>query len=264
MADRAVPSSASHTPAMPPSGHTTAARAGPGGVMTTAPVEMLGSGVRICSNLAFLPGDQPTALENPSMNKLLRHAVVAALAAVAIGTVLRLLSDFVNAPDLGEAGWTLAAAIGIILFFIFYLRGANRRTATGDTEARERALAFACPADRALVYFVRSGLAGAAVGVDIRVDGQTVAQIKSPRFTCVTIAPGLRTLEACVGDGRSSLAPASAVMSATVTAGSVTLLHIGTRRSMLKTALVFEPWSIETAKARLKKIGMVLADSSAA
>jgi len=198
------------------------------------------------------------------MNKSLRNALVAAIAAVAIGTVLGQLSDVVNAPELGQAGWTIAAAVGIILYFIFHLAGANRPTQRADAEARQRALAFACPPDRALVYFVRSGMAAWAVGADIRVDGRTVAQIKSPRFTCVTVAPGQHTLEAHMGDAGSSLAPAAAVMTTTVAAGSVTLLHIGIRRSMLRSSLVFEPWSIETAKQRLTKIGMVLADSTQA
>ena len=89
------------------------------------------------------------------MNMSLRNALVAAVAAIAIGTLLGQLSDFVNAPDLGQAGWTIATAVGIILFFVLRMAGANRPTQRADAEARERALAFACPTDRALVYFVR-------------------------------------------------------------------------------------------------------------
>ena len=67
-----------------------------------------------------------------------------------------------------------------------------------------------------------------------------------------------------MGEASSSLAPAATVMTTSLAAGSVTLLHVRIQRSMLKSWLVFEPWSIETAKQRLKKIGMVLADSAQA
>ena len=190
------------------------------------------------------------------MNKTLRNLLVAAACASMIAFVFKLLAALVNAPGLGEARLTLGAAIGILTFFILHLRGASRRAPPADADAWARALAFVCPPDRALVYFVRSGFAGGAVGVDIDVDGKTVVQIKSPRFTCLTLAPGTRTFEAHVGDGRSSLAPASAQMSTRLTAGSVTLLHIAIKRSMLKTMLAFDPWTLDTAKVSLQAAAM--------
>lgn len=147
--------------------------------------------------------------------------------------------------------------LGVLTFFILHLRAANRRAAPADADALARALAFTCPPDRALVYFIRTGFAGKAVGVDISVDGKTVAQIKSPRFTCVALAPGLHELTVHIGSGGSAMNPGSAKHSGTLSAGSVTLLHIGIQRGMLKSQLVFEPWTLDTAKARLGEISMV-------
>lgn len=198
------------------------------------------------------------------MKRMLRNALVAAATAVVIGTTLARLGAAVSAPGLEDAGWVLACSIGILIYFILSTLGGNRQATRADAATRERALTFVCPPDQALVYFVRTGFVGAAMGVDICIDGRSVAQLKSPRFACVTLTPGPHALEARVGDGSSALVPASAAMSKAIAAGSVTLLHIGLRRNALKTSLVFEPWALETAKERLTKIGMVLATSTEA
>jgi len=197
------------------------------------------------------------------MNATLRNVLWAALAAIMVGFVLGELGDMVNAPTIGESGRVLAVSIGILLFFILHLRRANRASHPADADARARALSFICPHDHALVYFVRTGLSGAAVGVDIDIDDRTVAQVRSPRFTCLTLTPGTHSFKAHVGNGRSSMAPAPALLSISLGTGSVTLLHVAIRRSVLKTNLVFEPWTLDMAKARLGRMTMVLPESTA-
>ncbi|HWK83829.1 MAG TPA: hypothetical protein VNS61_08825 [Caldimonas sp.] len=192
------------------------------------------------------------------MNKLLRNLLIAAGVAVAVGFVFGFLGAVLHSEEVGSSGQFLAGTLGILTFFILHLRAGNRRAVPADTEARARALSFACPPNQALVYFIRTGFAGKAVGVDLAIDGKTVAQIKSPRFTCVTVPPGPHELRAHVGDGTSALSPAEARLTNTLTAGSITLLHIGIERGMVKSKLVFEPWALDAAKSRLGKIGMEL------
>jgi len=192
------------------------------------------------------------------MNKMLRNVLIAAGVAVLVGFVFGLLDALTHAPDLGRTGQMLAAVLSVLTFVILQFRGGNRRVTPADADARAQALTFACPPDRALVYFIRTGFAGKAVGIDIAIDGRTAAQIKSPRFTCLSLAPGLHDIAAQVGDGKSKLTPGSAQFATTLVAGSVTLLHIGIQRGLLKSQLVFEPWTLEMAKAQLGKIGMVL------
>ena len=139
------------------------------------------------------------------MSKTLRNVLTAAAVAMLVGFLFGALGAAVNSPDLGSVGLTLAASIGGITFFILHLRSGNRCVAQADSDARARALAFGCPPDRALVFFVRSGFAGGAVGVDVAIDGKTLAQIKSPRFTCVQLAPGEHALSAHVGGSASAL-----------------------------------------------------------
>lgn len=191
------------------------------------------------------------------MSKTLRNVLIAAAVAMLVSFLFGALGAAVNSPDLASVGLTLAASIGGITFFILHLRSGNRRVAQADSGTRERALAFSCPPDRALVFFVRSGFAGGAVGVDVDIDGKTIAQIKSPRFTCMQLAPGEHALSAHIGGSASALKPGSAHQSGVLAPGSVTVLRIAIRRGLLKSQLVFEPWTLETAKAKLGKIGMV-------
>ena len=197
------------------------------------------------------------------MNKTVRNALIAAGVAVLVGFLFGLLNGLTQSPDDGGTGQLLAVALACITFFILQFRGANRRVTPADADARARALTFTCPPDRAVVYFIRTGFAGKAVGVDIAIDGKTQAQIKSPRFTCLALAPGKHDLAAQVGDGRSKLSPGPAWFAATLAPGSVTLLHIGIQRGLLKSQLVFEPWTLDMAKAQLGKIAMVLPETLA-
>lgn len=198
------------------------------------------------------------------MNKLLRNLLIAAGVAVAVGFVFGFLGVVLHSGEVGSSGQFLAGTLGILTFFILHLRAGNRRAAPADAEARARALSFTCPPDQALVYFVRTGFAGKAVGVDIAIDGKTVAQIKSPRFTCVAVLPGTHELRAHLGGGGSALSPGEARLSSALPAGSITLLHIGIERGLVKSKLVFEPWTLDLAKAKLGNIGMVLPEMRAA
>jgi len=194
------------------------------------------------------------------MKPVFRNLLVAAAVSLVVGFGLSSLSVLVNAPDLGDAGVALAGTSGILTWFILHLRGANRRATLANPDDRARALSFTCPPQQALVYFVRTGFAGKAVGVDIAIDGKTVAQLTSPRFTCVAVAPGMHELTAQIGDGASTLNPASACSATTLADGSVTLLHVAIQRELLKSRLVFEPWSLEQARAKLAGIRMVCAE----
>ncbi len=195
------------------------------------------------------------------MKKTLRNGAIGAGIAFATALIFAVLGAAARAPSVADTGMTLGVAIGCIAFFALHFTSANRKVSAADAESRQRALAFTCPPDGALVYFVRTGFAGKAVGVDILVDGLNVAQIKSPRFTCVALKPGTHELVARVGTGTSALNPGTATLSTTLAAGSITLLHVSIQRSLVKSQLVFEPWSLEKARTQLAAIGMVMAET---
>ncbi|MDE2370790.1 MAG: hypothetical protein KGN16_17610 [Burkholderiales bacterium] len=197
------------------------------------------------------------------MKQMLRNTGIAIAVAAAVAGIFAMLGALTQTPDIAGTGAMLAIACGVISWFALQLLTSNRRVDQAEPAARERALAFHCPPGRALVYFVRTGFAGKAVGFDLAVDGRTVAQIRSPRFTCIELSPGNHELSARVGGGKSAFAPAAARLTTLLAPGSVTLLHIAIRRQLTSSELAFEPWSIETARERLPKVVMVAPDAAA-
>jgi hypothetical protein len=64
---------------------------------------------------------------------------------------------------------------------------------------KEAALAFRAEPGQALLIVFREGFVGKAVGLNLMLDGVAAAQLKSPRFTALSIAPGAHTLSAGFG-----------------------------------------------------------------
>lgn len=198
------------------------------------------------------------------MKKLLIPALAGFLVAGVVAGVFGFLGARLHDPVIAESGRLLAAALGCALSFLLYMKAGNRRVATADESRRSHALEFACPPDKALIYLIRTGFKGNAIGVDIQVDGHTVAQLRSPMFTCIEVAPGSHSIAAEVGGNASALHPAPARHDAALAAGSITLLHIGMKMQLTRSQLVFEPWALDAAKAKLGSIRMVLPQPLAA
>lgn len=85
--------------------------------------------------------------------------------------------------------------LAVIAYVIFSL-ASNKHGVKADPAARDQALRFQPLPGRARLYLYREGFVGKAQGVDICVDGQRVAQLKSPRFTCIELTPGTHTVTA--------------------------------------------------------------------
>lgn len=191
------------------------------------------------------------------MKKWLIPALLAFVAAAIISFVFGFIGGFVHDEKLVDIGKLLGGLIGAFVFYFLYAKSGNRAVAKADEATRHRALQFACPPGKALLYLARTGFKGSAIGVDIAVDGRTLAQLKAPMFTCLELAPGPHRLQAEVG-GRSALHPAGAESALVLEAGTVTLLHIGMKTGLTRSQLVFEPWTLDTAQQKLASIGMVL------
>ena len=104
--------------------------------------------------------------------------------------------------------------VGLIAFVIAAL-ASNRKVANASAEERAAALAFTPPPGKALLYCYRQGFMGKARGCELALDGRTFASIKSPRFTCVAIAPGPHRLTAWfAGVGGTAKRPGAAEFTA--------------------------------------------------
>src|SRR5262249_25181437 len=101
------------------------------------------------------------------------------------------------------SGLIAGAGAGVVVAIVLFNLSGNRRTTTAHAGARQRALGFAAEPGKAALYLVRTGFVGKMAGMNVAVDGREVAQLKSPRFTRIDIAPGAHTLRASFGGGLS-------------------------------------------------------------
>lgn len=90
----------------------------------------------------------------------------------------------------------LGTLLGLMAGFFMRMLGNNETGGRITSDERKRALNFTPEAGRAVLYVYREGFYGKMQGVDIAVDAQRLAQLKSPRFTRLVLAPGHHTLAA--------------------------------------------------------------------
>jgi hypothetical protein len=124
------------------------------------------------------------------------------LVGVGVAVVLVILFNVALSLD-GEnhLGTALTGGVGggIAAAFIYGGLLGNRKIANASDGEKKAALDRQPPAGKGLLYVYREGFAAKLAGLNISVDGTAVAQLKSPRFTCVVVGPGVHTLTAAFG-----------------------------------------------------------------
>lgn len=107
------------------------------------------------------------------------------------------LSFFVAAAG-GDAGIVPALIGGFFGIFTAYimanLAGNQKGVAASDAD-KLAAVSLTPPAGQALLIVMREGFVGMAAGLNVTVDGQVVAQLKSPRFTAIPLSVGSHEME---------------------------------------------------------------------
>ncbi len=152
---------------------------------------------------------------------------------------------------------------GITTYLLLNLAG-NRKVRTGGADAVSDALAMRPPAGEALIYVYREGFVGMAAGMNVTLDGRPVAQLKSPRFTCLAIAPGAHLLAAGFGglagpQNRGGGADVAAV------AGGVYVFRCSIAMGALQNKVKVEPVAdLGMARAAMGAMKMTLPDVATA
>jgi hypothetical protein len=118
--------------------------------------------------------------------------------ALVIGFGLRSL-ETASGESLGMTSWWTPAFLGFITFFILANLAGNRKVANASAAERDQALSLTAPAGMGQVLIYREGFVGKAAGLNVTVDGQVRAQLKSPRFVVLPVAPGSHRLGAGFG-----------------------------------------------------------------
>ncbi len=158
-----------------------------------------------------------------------------------------------------NTGLFVGVAAGVVVAIIFYNLSGNRRTAAADAGARQRALAFLAEAGKAALYLVRTGFVGKMAGMNLAVDGREVAQLKSPRFTRVDIAPGSHTLRAWFGGGLADQTKASE-FAFDCAAGDIVVIKLGMNMGVLQNPVQVERVRLEAVRGELARMQMTAPD----
>ena len=128
-------------------------------------------------------------------NNLVRYGL-AIIAGLVVYFVLRALLG----PEIMFVVALIALVVGGVL--IYRNLKTNRKVADASPEQRTEALAFAPATGKAVLYVFRNQFVGRAVGLNVLIDGQEVAQLKSPRFTRILLTPGPHRIAGYTGTNK--------------------------------------------------------------
>jgi len=177
-----------------------------------------------------------------------------------IGAILGLMVFNVARAYVGEGPVLLVSIVLLVVVFAVLLRNlsGNRKVADASSDARARALTFAPDPHKAALYVLRTQFVGMAVGLNIAVDGREIAQLKSPRFTRVALAPGAHRITGYYGAAASRKGEGAVEISAG--AGEVIVLRIALEPQMVGSLVKFTQVPIDSARPDLQKTRMIAAD----
>jgi hypothetical protein len=120
--------------------------------------------------------------------------------------------------DPGIMPAVFGAMAGVFTAFIMGNLAGNRKGVAASPEQKAAAVALTPPPGQGLLIVMREGFVGKAAGLNVVVDGRTVGQLKSPRFTALPLEPGRHELSMAFG-GLAAKQNKPAVQTVTLAAG---------------------------------------------
>lgn len=142
--------------------------------------------------------------------------------------------------------------LGVAGVIIYRNLQTNRKVPEATPEQRAEALAFAPAAGKAALYLFRNQFVGQAVGLNVLIDGREVAQLKSPRFTRVLLAPGAHRIAGYTGTNKK---PGDGEgMAFNAAAGDVLVMKCEVEPQMVGVTVKFTPQPLDAARADVGKI----------
>ncbi len=156
-------------------------------------------------------------------------------AAIGVGLVF-VIGALGTAAGGGIYSVVVALVAGGGVWFALEIQANNRQVKTASDQERTTALASPPPHGMALLYVYREGFMGKQLGFDVLVDGQPVAQLKSPRFVRLILVPGEHALTVgTTGFAASQNKAASTSLSAV--AGETVILKALVERGMAQNSI---------------------------
>jgi hypothetical protein len=196
------------------------------------------------------------------MSKYIPAIVVGFLAAALVSFGL---GAFVAASgaDAGYLPSFLGLMVGAFAAYIMANLAGTRRAKAATPEQKQAVLDFRPEPGQALLIIFREGFVGKAVGMDLSVDDRFIAQIKSPRFTAVSVAPGGHKVSMAFG-GLAGKQNKPTVEGFIAKPGDVVAFRAVMQMGALKNRIVVERIeSRETLSLRLKPMTMIAPEAQA-
>jgi hypothetical protein len=195
-------------------------------------------------------------------NRILKNALIAFAVAFVIAVGLEFLNVWAD-PDSSAISPVIPTVIAIIVFFVLQMLSGNRKEVRVDDAGRQSSLSAVAPDGKALLYVYREGFVGKMVGWNLSLDGATLAQLRSPRFTQTTLSPGTHTLAVSLGGmAGTQNKPAESTFEAQT--GEVIVFAMKSKMGALSNTLLFvrEP-DPRAVLQKLAKMPMVAPEQTA-
>ncbi len=186
---------------------------------------------------------------------MLRYIGLILVAMVVIVVVMGVVRQVLG-PGVTSLIWLAFIIVGVVVIVRNLM--SNRKVADASPEARTLALTFTPDAANAAIYIFRCQFVGQAVGVNVEIDGKPVAQLKSPRFTRILVAPGAHRMSGYTGPA-SGRKPGGE-LDLSVSAGEIVAVSCEVAPGMIGTISKFSRVDLSTIRGKLEKTRMVQPD----
>lgn len=155
-----------------------------------------------------------------------------------VAFVVAFLMSFLPFPN--ESKTLLPIVFGVLIAFAVTSMSGNKKVVKVGADERARSLSALPPNGQAVAWVYREGFVGKAVGINVSLDSQDVAQLKSPACTRILLTAGTHTLGASFsGIGGMSPNPASAPVD--VKGGETLVFKLTMKMGAVKNTLLLEP-----------------------
>jgi len=187
---------------------------------------------------------------SPLMSKYIPAIVVGFLVAVVVSGGLAFFFSSAGA-DAGYLPMMVGAFLGIFTAYIMANLAGTKLGKAATPEQKQAVLEARPEPGQALLIVYREGFVGKAAGMDLSVDDRFVAQLKSPRFTAISVSPGGHQLSMAFGGlaGKQNKPTLEGFIAAP---GDVIAFRATMQMGMMKNRIVVE--RIESDEALLQRL----------
>jgi hypothetical protein len=172
------------------------------------------------------------------VSKTVQILLVAFVTALVVGFAIAFITSLSGETNLYEAVVVGGLGGGAAAYIFGNLSG-NRRVANASGADKRTALSEPPLPGKAVLFVYRQGFVGKLLGMNIELDGSPVAQIKSPRFIRLVVAPGVHTVTAYFG-GFAGPQSTPAAIAVEVAPGGMLALRIKPKLGLVQGGLSLE------------------------